>query len=137
MAENRAFSTPLAFDDSVGKGREFSSEYWRTFGMEKTRMVSLPDGNEIVIDLDVSMEYRRVTDRQTDVPTDRHTDRQTSCDNDDVRLRHLSKKSYPINVSQTKSHRIYSQNLTVQNYWSKYTVNNSVSKHMTLVFRAV
>jgi len=100
-------------------------------------MVSLPDGNEIVIDLDVSMEYRRVTDRQTDVPTDRHTDRQTSCDNDDVRLRHLSKKSYLINVSQTKSHRIYSQNLTVQNYWSKYTVNNSVSKHMTLVFRAV
>jgi len=44
-----------------------------TFGLEKTRMAWLPEGeNSLKICLFVSTEYMNATDRQTDKLTDEH-----------------------------------------------------------------
>ena len=52
-----------------GKPLEFGDEIWR----QKTRVLGLPDGEEIMpLAFFVLTQYRRVTDRQTD--------RQTRCD---------------------------------------------------------
>ena len=47
----------------TGEPLEFGDEIWR----QKTRIVGLPDGEEIVL-----TQYRRVADGQTDGRTDRH-----------------------------------------------------------------
>jgi len=54
-----------------GKPLEFGDEIWR----QKTRVLGLPDGEEIMpLAFFVSTQYRRVTDGRTD------GDRQTRCD---------------------------------------------------------
>jgi len=53
------FPTPHLF----GICLEFGDEIWR----QKTRIMGLPDGEEIVL-----TQYRHVTDGQTDGRTDRH-----------------------------------------------------------------
>ena len=57
----------------VGNPLEFGNEIWR----QKTRVLGLPDGEEIktLAFFDLT-QYRRVTDGQTD----RRTDRRTRCD---------------------------------------------------------
>jgi len=58
------FSYALVFDAPV---RGFPSEYRHPLWCEKTRMVSLPDGEKISnISLFVLAQLRNVTDRQTD-----------------------------------------------------------------------
>jgi len=48
---------------------EFCGAIWQ----QKTRIVGLPDGEEIVtLAFFVLTQYRRMTDRQTDEQTDRH-----------------------------------------------------------------
>ena len=43
------------------------------FGVKKTRVLGLPDGEEIMpLAFFVLTQYRRVTDRRTDGQTDRH-----------------------------------------------------------------
>jgi len=52
-----------------GKPLEFGDEIWR----QKTRVLGLPDGEEIMpLALFVLTQYRRVTDGRTDRRTDRH-----------------------------------------------------------------
>jgi len=52
-----------------GKPLEFGDEIWR----QKTRVLGLPDGEEIMpLAFFVFTQYRRVTDRQTDGQTDGH-----------------------------------------------------------------
>jgi len=54
-----------------GKPLEFSDEIWR----QKTRVVGLPDGEEIMpLAIFVLTQYRRVADGRTDRQTDRRTD---------------------------------------------------------------
>ena len=50
------FPTPPLFEGGLGKS-EFGDEIWR----QKTRIMGLPDGEEIVL-----TQYRRVTDGRTD-----------------------------------------------------------------------
>jgi len=53
----------------VGNPSEFGDEIWR----RKTRVLGLPDGEEIVpLAFFVLTQYRRVTDGQMDGQTDRH-----------------------------------------------------------------
>jgi len=50
-----------------GNPLEFGNEIWR----QKTRVLGLPDGEEIMpLAFFVLTQYRRVTDRQTDRQTD-------------------------------------------------------------------
>jgi len=52
-----------------GEALEFGDEIWR----QKTRVLGLPDGEEIMpLAFFVLTKYRRVTDGQTDRQTDRH-----------------------------------------------------------------
>ena len=52
-----------------GEPLEFGDEIWR----QKTRILGLPDGEEIMpLAFFVLTQYRRVTDGQTDRQTDRH-----------------------------------------------------------------
>jgi len=52
-----------------GNPLEFGDEIWR----QKTRVLGLPDGEEIVpLAFFVLTQYRRVTDGQTDRQTDTH-----------------------------------------------------------------
>jgi len=52
-----------------GKPLEFGDEIWR----QKTRVLGLPDGEEILpLAFFVLTQYRRVTDAQTDGRTDMH-----------------------------------------------------------------
>ena len=54
-----------------GKPSEFDDEIWR----QKTRVLGLPDGEEIMpLAFFVLTQYRRVTDGRTDRRTDRQTD---------------------------------------------------------------
>jgi len=54
-----------------GNPLEFGNEIWR----QKTRVLGLPDGEEIMLlTFFVLTQYRRVTDGQTDGRTDRRTD---------------------------------------------------------------
>jgi len=56
----------------VGNPLEFGDDIWH----QKTRIVGLPDGEEIMpLAFFVLTQYRRVTDGQTDRETDRQTDR--------------------------------------------------------------
>ena len=58
------FPTPPLFEASHGGNPlEFGDEIWR----QKTRIMGLPDGEEIVL-----TQYWRVTDGQMDGGTDRH-----------------------------------------------------------------
>ena len=53
----------------MGNPLEFGNEIWR----QKTRVLGLPDGEEIMtLAFFVLTQYRRVTDRRTDGQTDRH-----------------------------------------------------------------
>jgi len=53
-----------------GKPLEFGDEIWR----QKTRVLGLPDGEEIMpVAFFVLTQYRRVTDRRTDGQTDGRT----------------------------------------------------------------
>ena len=57
------------------EGRE-PLEFGDEIGREKTRIVVLPDGEEIMtLAFFVLTQYRRVTDGQTERRTDRQTDR--------------------------------------------------------------
>jgi len=52
-----------------GNPLEFGDEIWR----QKTRVLGLPDGEEVVpLAFFFLTQYRRVTDGQTDRQTDRH-----------------------------------------------------------------
>jgi len=52
-----------------GNPLEFGDEIWR----QKTRVLGLPDGEEIMpLALFVLTQYRRMTDRRTDGQTDGH-----------------------------------------------------------------
>jgi len=64
------FSDRPFFEAPVrGNPLEFGVEIWR----QKTRVLRLPDGEEIMpLAFCVLTQYRRVTDRQTDGQTDRH-----------------------------------------------------------------
>ena len=54
-----------------GKPLEFGDEIWR----QKTRVLGLPDGEEIMpLAFFLLTQYRRVTDRQKDRQTDGQTD---------------------------------------------------------------
>jgi len=62
--KNLHFIIPVAFDAPV---RGFPSEYRHPLWYRKTRMVSLPAGEQISkISLFVLAQLRNVTDRQTD-----------------------------------------------------------------------
>ena len=61
-------TSPLFEAPAWGNPSEFCDEIWR----QKTRIVGLPDGGEIMtLAFFVLTQYRRVTDRQTDRWTDR------------------------------------------------------------------
>jgi len=62
------FSTPPLFEASAwGNPLEFYDEIWQ----QKTRIVGLPDGEEIMtLAFFVLTQYRLMTDRQTDGQTD-------------------------------------------------------------------
>jgi len=64
------FPDPLYFEAPVrGDPLEFGNEIWR----QKTRVLALPDGEEIMpLAFFVLTQYRRVTDGQTDGRTDVH-----------------------------------------------------------------
>ena len=66
------FPTPPFFEEplaSRGNPLEFCDESWH----QKTRIVGLPDGEEIMtLALCVLTQYRRVTDGRTDGQTDGH-----------------------------------------------------------------
>ena len=74
--ESRFLPTTPAINDHV---REFPSKYCRDVWYGKTRMVSLPDGENILkITLFVSTECTNVTDEQTDTQT-QHDDIGRAC----------------------------------------------------------
>ena len=62
------FLTHPSLRPSSGKSLEFGDKIWR----QKTRILGLPDGEEIMtISFFVLTQYRRVTDGQTDGQTDK------------------------------------------------------------------